>query len=309
MDYVDTMRSFVQTVRHGTMSAAARESGLSVAVLSKRIADLERRLGTRLFNRTTRSMSLTDPGRAFLERATRILAEIDEAEAAMTGLQMQPKGELRISASVSFGRKHIAPIAARFLARYPDVRVHLQLTDQFVDLVDERLDIAIRIGELKDSSLIARRLARNLRVICATPDYFARHGTPRTPDDLAKHNCLVLNYPGSALTQWPVQDANGRRAITVTGNFESNNGEALTEALMLGMGLSFQSTWNVGNALKSGELKAVLTRYMVPDMSVYAVYPPARQVSAKVRAFIDAMVEALGPEPYWDEGIEHVIGH
>lgn len=303
MDYVDAMRSFVQTARLGTMSAAARELDVSVAVLSKRIARLESHLGARLFHRTTRQMALSDPGREYLERAREILTAIDEAESAVAGLQEAPRGELRVSASVSFGRKHVVPMVAEFLDAHRELNVHLQLSDPYVNLVDEALDVVIRIGHLTDSSLIARRLATNRRVICATPQYLERYGAPTTPEDLAQHNCLVLKYPGSSLMEWPFRIGEEVRSVRITGNFDSNNGEALTQALLEGVGLSMQSTWNVGEHLKSGALRAVLLPYMAPDVSIYAVYPPTRHVSPKVRAFITALVDRIGDPPYWDAGL------
>jgi DNA-binding transcriptional LysR family regulator len=307
MDYINEIRAFVEVCRKGTMSAAAREMDLSVASVSKRIAHLEERLSTRLFHRTTRRLSLTDSGRVYEERCGRILADIEEAEAAVAGLRDEPRGELRVSASVSFGRKHVAPVVARFLAQYPEVSVHLQLTDQVVNLVDEGLDLAIRIGQIRDESLVAKRLAPNLRTVCATPGYLERFGIPRTPDDLATHNCLVLSFPGSSLAEWPFQYPGGRRNLRVSGTLTSNNGEAVLQGLMAGVGLSLQSTWNVGGPLMRRELLPVLGNYMVPDLSVYAVYPSVRHTSAKVRVFIDMMAEAIGPEPYWDQGLGELL--
>lgn len=307
MDYIDEVRAFVEVCRLGTMSAAARELNVSVGSLSKRVAHLEERLGARLFHRTTRRLTLTDSGRAYHERCGRILADIEEAQAAVTGLHDHPRGELRLSASVSFGRKHVAPVVAQFLDRYPEVSVHVQLTDQIVNLVDEGLDLAIRIGRIRDEHLVAKRLAPNRRVVCATPAYLERHGTPEHPEDLAQHNCLRLSFPGSSLTQWPFTFPDGPKSIRVSGRFTSNNGEALLQALMAGVGLSLQSTWNVGPALLRGDLIPVLDEYLAPDWSVFAVYPPVRDSSAKVRVFIDLLTEAIGPEPYWDRGLNSIL--
>jgi DNA-binding transcriptional LysR family regulator len=308
VDYVDGIRAFVQTARAGTMSAAARELDVSVALLSKRIARLENHLGTRLFHRTTRRLTLSDPGREYLERSRRILAEIEDAESALAGMQSEPRGELRLSASVSFGRKHVVPLVAEFLARFPKLRINLELADNYADVVGSGLDLAIRIGTLTDSSLMARRLAPNHRVICATPDYLARYGTPQTPEELRAHNCLVLRYPGSSLNEWPFQGNDGLRSVRIDGNFDTNNGEGLVEALLAGVGLSMQSTWNVSDELRSGTLQAVLQDFTAPDVSIHAVYPPTRNVSPKVRAFIDALIERIGPEPYWDRELAHILG-
>ena len=303
MDYVEAMRGFVATARAGTMSAAARQLDISVALVSKRIARLEAHLGTRLFHRTTRRLTLSDPGREYLERARRILAEIDDAESALAGMQSEPRGELRLSASVSFGRKHVVPFVAQFLQRYPKLRMHLELADNYVDVVESGLDLAIRIGTLADSSLMARRLARNRRVICATPAYLEQYGVPQTPEELRQHNCLVLHYPGSSLTEWPFQYADGLRSMRIDGNLDTNNGEGLYQAVLEGIGLSMQSTWNVSEELRRGELREVLKDYTAPDVSIQAVYPPTRHVSPKVRVFIDALIERIGPEPYWDVGL------
>ncbi|MEM7407598.1 MAG: LysR family transcriptional regulator [Pseudomonadota bacterium] len=304
MDYVDGIHAFVQTARLGTMTAAARELSISVALLSKRIARLENHLGTRLFHRTTRRLALSETGQEFLERARRILVEIEDAEAALAGMESEPSGRLRVSASVSFGRKHVVPMVAEYLERHPRVSVHLQLADHYVDLVDEGLDLAIRIGTLENSSLMARRLAPNRRVICATPAYLERHGTPTQPEDLRHHNCLVLRYPGSTLTSWPFRYADGIRSIQVAGTMDSNNGECLHQALLEGVGLSMQSTWNVSAEFRAGLLRAVLQDYTAPDMAIYAVYPPTRHVSPKVRRFIDLLAERFGPEPHWDAGLD-----
>lgn len=293
---------FTRVAETGSFSAAARDLGLSKSAVSKRVAALENRLGARLINRTTRRLSLTEVGAAFYERAVRILAEMEEAEQAISRLHGEPRGTLRVNMPMSFGIGHVAPALADFMARYPDLRVAMELTDRRVDLIEEGVDLAIRIAELPDSSFIARRLAPARRVVCASPDYWRRHGRPRHPTDLADHSCLIYTYLSalSAQREWRFKGPKGPVSVRVSGCLEANNGDALRDAALAGLGVYLAPTFIVGDDLWAGRLEEVLSDYEDSRLSVYAVYPHRQHLSAKVRAFVDFLVERFGPEPYWD---------
>ncbi len=293
---------FTRVAETGSFSAAARDLGLSKSAVSKRVAALENRLGARLINRTTRRLSLTEVGAAFYERAVRILAEMEEAEQAISRLHGEPRGTLRVNMPMSFGIGHVAPALADFMARYPDLRVAMELTDRRVDLIEEGVDLAIRIAELPDSSFVARRLAPARRVVCASPDYWQRRGRPRHPTDLADHSCLIYTYLSalSAQREWRFKGPKGPVSVHVSGCLEANNGDALRDAALAGLGVYLAPTFIVGDDLWAGRLEEVLSDYEDSRLSVYAVYPHRQHLSAKVRAFVDFLVERFGPEPYWD---------
>ena len=290
---------FTRVAETGSFSAAARDLGLSKSAVSKRVAALEDRLGARLINRTTRRLSLTEVGVAFYERAVRILAELEEAEQAISRLQGEPRGTLRINMPMSFGIGHVAPALADFMARYPDLRVAMELTDRQVDLIEEGVDLAIRIAELPDSSFVARRLAPARRVVCASPDYWRRLGRPRHPTELVDHRCLIYTYL-SAQREWRFHGPEGPIAVRISGCLEANNGDALRDAAVAGLGVYLAPTFIVGEDLRAGRLEEVLAEYEDSRLSVYAVYPHRQHLSAKVRAFVDFLAERFGPEPYWD---------
>ena len=298
MDSITDMALFARVVTAGGLSAAARELGLSPAVVSKRLARLEDRLGARLLHRTTRHISLTDEGTGFFERAQRILAEVEEAEAAVSHADVEQRGTLRVTVPASFGRLHVAPALPEFLARYPRLRLVVTFTDGVVDIVEGGYDLAVRVAELKDSSLIARRLAPNRRVICAAPAYLERHGAPATPDDLARHNCLIH----TAIGPWTLLGPDGgHHTVRVAGNLETNDAEVLRDAAAAGLGIALTSTWHAGPHIRSGALVPVLTGYTIAaGVAIYAVYPSTRHLSAKVRALVDFLAARFGPEPYWD---------
>ncbi len=290
---------FSRVVEAGSFSAAARGLGLSKSAVSKQVAGLEDRLGARFLNRTTRRLSLTEVGAAFHLRAVRILAEVEEAELAVTRLHANPRGILRINAPMSFGHLHVAPAMAEFMARYPDLRVELILNDRIVDLVEEGFDATIRIQRMPDTSLVARKLALIRLVICAVPEYWQAHGRPRVPDDIEGHNCLIYTYQ-QAPDQWRFRGPDGLLTKKIGGTFHANNGEALRSAALAGLGVYLGPTFMVGEDLRTGRMEAVLQEYEETDLAVYAVYPQNRHLSAKVRAFVDFMAERYGPEPYWD---------
>ncbi|RUQ68177.1 LysR family transcriptional regulator [Azospirillum doebereinerae] len=299
MDRLDDMLAFIKVVDTKSFTAAADRLNLSKSVVSRRIGELENRLGARLLNRTTRKLSLTEVGQAYYERCTRILADLEEAEQAVADLHAAPRGRLRVNAPVSFGVMHLAPAVAEFLERYPSIEIDMDLNDRYVDLVDEGYDLAIRIGRLRDSSLIARRLAPARTVLCASPAYLLAHGTPRTPEDLANHRCLIYtNLPTPDV--WPFQVGGETRNVRVSGPLRGNNGDLLREAAIAGIGIVLSPTFLCGDALASGRLLSFLAEHVPSEASVNAVYPQNRHLSPKVRVFVDFLVERFGPRPYWD---------
>jgi len=300
------MMIFVRAVEDGSFSAAARHLDLTPSAVSKQIRRLEDRLGVRLFNRTTRRISLTEAGHAYYDRCARIIADIREAEEAVSSLNRSPRGTLRVSATVSFGRVEVLPRINAFLRRHPEVSMDVDLTDRPVDLVEEGVDVAIQWREqMDDPSLIARRLAVNRRIICAAPGYIRRHGMPSDPEQLQQHNCLTLNEV-SQFNDWEFEDAQlGRRVIHVQGSFRANTADALYEAARAGVGLARLSTWLVAGDIRRGELIAVLPQYRHEQSAYYAVYPHRRHLSPKVRAFVDFLVEEFTPVPPWErDGLE-----
>jgi len=293
---------FVRVVEERGFAPAARALGLTTSAVSKGIGRLETALGTRLLHRTTRRVSLTEAGATFHQRALRILAELDAAEEAVSRLQGEARGTLRVSAPMSFGERHVAPLLPDFLARHSQVRVEMSLSDRVVDLVEEGFDLAIRIGRLADSSLIARRLAPSRRVVCGAPDYFARRGVPSHPRDLAQHECLLYTY--QAEPEWPLRDGKKEIKVAVTGRLRANNGDVIRVAALAGSGLAFLPTFLVGDDLRAGRLRAVLEDYACRETAVYAVQPPSKHPPAKVRAFVDFIAARCGERPPWDRDLE-----
>ncbi|MEM7221743.1 MAG: LysR family transcriptional regulator [Pseudomonadota bacterium] len=299
MDRLGAMELFVQVADSGSLSAAARVLGMTPSAASKQLAKLEDRLGVRLLNRTTRRIAPTEEGRAYLERARRLLDDLAETEQAIADLGGGARGTLRVDLPSAFGRLFVTPLIPSFLAANPEVRIDLSFNDRFVDLVGEGIDLAVRIGELADSSLIARRLFANRRVVCATPGYFADHGRPRVPGDLVGHNCIVYTYRATRY-DWRFRTPSGaEETVRVAGNFEANSAEAVFDALLAGQGVALQPLWLVGRDLQSGRLEEVLSGYHAPDSSGYIIYPPGRHLSTKVRRFIDHLVAGLGREDLW----------
>ncbi|WP_372424991.1 LysR family transcriptional regulator [Salinarimonas chemoclinalis] len=299
MDRLGDLDVFARIVAARSMSAAGRELGLSPAVVSKRMRRLEERLGVRLLQRTTRSLALTEAGRGFHERVVAILASVEEAEAwAMSGAA-EPRGLLRVSAPTSFGRMHVAPHLVRFLDAHPQVTLDLALSDAFVDVVAEGLDLAIRIADLSDSSLVAKKLAPSHRVLVATPGYLATHGTPADLDALARHTLLVHGTP-----EWRLDGPDGPRTVRITSPLRTNSSEVVREAVLSGAGIALRSTWDVGPELKSGALVRVLPAWRSSArVAIHAVYPSRRHLEQKTRAFIDFLERLYGPTPYWDAGL------
>jgi DNA-binding transcriptional LysR family regulator len=294
------MAVFNKVVATGSLTAAARDLGVSTAAVSRKLAALEARLGVRLLHRTTRRLSLTDEGAVYHEASARILSEIEEANAAASARRVEPQGVLKVAIPASFGLKHIAPLVPRFAQDFPRVQLALSLSDRTVNVIEEGFDVAIRIAELQDSSLAARRLAPNRRVVCASPAYLRKHGTPRTPADLLRHNCLTTT---DFHMTWEYRDPQGKRdSVRVSGRYACDNWEVLREWAVAGLGVALKSTWDVRSHLDDGSLVPLLPGYAFgPDVGIYAVYPHRRYLPAKTRVFIDFLADSFGPQPYWDQ--------
>ncbi|SOC34933.1 DNA-binding transcriptional LysR family regulator [Rhizobium subbaraonis] len=288
---------FSRVVTTGSMSAAGRALGLSPAVISKRIKRLEERLGTRLLQRTTRQISLTEAGQGFHQRILGILAGIEEAEAFASGRAGAMKGMLKVSAPTSFGRLHIAPHLKGFMDANPELVVNLLLTDDFSDIVGEGLDLAIRIGDLQDSSLVARRLAPVRRILVAAPAYLERHGAPGGIADLGSHVCI----PPHSQDVWRLEGPDGPVSYRPQGSLITNSSEVVREVVIAGMGIALRSTWDIGEELRDGRLVQVLPRYEGSrNVVLSAIYASRQFLPAKVRVFIDYLADLYGPTPYWE---------
>ena len=300
MDRLAAIEAFVRVAECGSFSKAANRLHSSKSVVSRQVSALEAELGARLLHRTTRALTLTEAGRGYFERAARILADLAEANASVGQLQAAPRGRLRVSAPMSFGFLHLAPALPDFLGRYPDVDLELVMNDRNVDLVDEGFDMAVRIGTLADSSLVARKLAPMRRTVFASPAYLQARGTPASPDDLKAHECLCYSNLGMS-QEWRFVRPDGRPwPVEVHGRLHANNGDALRAAALRGFGLAVLPSFFVGRDLQSGALVSVLDAFMPQDSALYVVYPHARHLSPKVRAFVDFLAERFGPDPYWD---------
>ena len=299
MDRLTLMEVFVRVVDCGSFSGAARQMRLSKSAVSRAVAELENRLGVRLFDRTTRTLSITEVGRAYHERAGRILAEVAEADLSASAYQAEPRGTLKIDGPFSFGILHLAPAIPEFLARYPHLHIDMTLNDRFVDVVAEGYDVVVRIGKLADSSLIARQIAPLRAIVCASPAYLEARGTPQRPEELAHHNCL--GYSLMAMhEEWRFQEEGQPLAVAINCNFRVNNGDALRSAAVAGLGLAYLPSFIVGDDLRTGRLLRVLEPFTVKEGGIHAVYPHNRHLSPKVRAFVDFMAQRFGPRPYWE---------
>jgi DNA-binding transcriptional LysR family regulator len=293
------MHVFVEVVQRGGFSAASTRLGVSAAAVSKSLAQLEEHLHARLLNRTTRRLSLTDAGRAYLERCRSILRDVEEAELAAAQIAIEPRGHLLVSAPSSFGVKFLGDAFNAFLRRYPDVTLDLSLTDRFVDVVQEGYDLSIRIAELGDSSLVARCLAPCRRVYCAAPAYLARYGRPQRAAELAAHRCL-LNSNSPRPGTWEFHHADGVETVAVSGPLSTDSGQILHAAVLDGQGIALLPTFYVGPDLRAGRLEAVLPDYHHPDIGIYALYASRRYLSAKTRALVEFLAERFAGVPEWD---------
>ncbi len=300
MNRLSAIESFVRVAELKSFSAAAARLNTSKSVVSRHVAALEAQLGLRLFHRTTRALTLTEAGLGYFERVSQILLDLQDADQAVSHLQAVPRGRLKVSAPMSFGFLHLAPALADFLAQYPELDVDVTMSDRFVDLVEEGFDLAVRIGALADSSLIAKRIAPIRRVVCASPRYLGAHGTPKVPQDLRNHQCLCNSNLPSA-NEWRFTMLDGKPVtIPVKGRLTLNNGDALRVAALNHMGVVDLPTFIVGADLQAGTLVSVLEDYASSTLALHAVYPHARHLSPKVRAFIDFLSSRFGPRPHWD---------
>ena len=298
MDRAAEMTAFVRTVETGGFSAAARQLGLTPSALSKLVTRLEDRLGARLLQRTTRRLQMTAEGEAFYARALPILKAMDEAEAEVTEAGTSPRGLLRLHCGSAFGMHQLAPAIPRFQARHPSVSLDLTISDERLDMMQEGVDLAIRIGPLEESTLVARRICNLERVICVAPSYLERHGRPRTPDDLQQHNCLwITSLP--ALRRWPFDTDEGIRVVHVDGNVVTNNAETVLQLAVAGVGITRLSDVVVAEAIRAGALVPILADWHhVEPVPLFATYPSGRNLSPKVRAMVDFLVEEFGGAPW-----------
>ena len=298
MDRVGEMTAFVRAVETGGFSAAARDMGLTPSALSKLVTRLEDRLGARLLQRTTRRLQLTAEGEAFYARARPILRAMDEAEAEVAQAGASPRGLLRLHCGSAFGMHQLAPVIPRFQELHPEVEIDITISDQPLGTMEEGVDLAIRIGPLDESSMVARRICNLERVICASPAYLERRGTPHTPDDLQQHNCLwITSLP--ALRRWPFDTDDGIRVVHVGGNIAANNAETVLQLAVAGVGITRLTDVIVGDAIRRGELLPILTDWHhVEPVPLFATYPSGRNLSPKVRAMVDFLVAEFGGAPW-----------
>ncbi|MFZ2725010.1 MAG: LysR family transcriptional regulator [Methylococcaceae bacterium] len=287
MDKLTSMTVFVRVAKAGSFAGGARELGISRAMATKHIMQLEGSLRTRLFNRTTRSLSLTDVGASYLERCSQVLLDVEEMESAVTHLQTEPRGVLKISAPPVIGATHITRAVSEFLKIHNDLKVEMILQSSHGDLIDEGIDIAICLGELEDTSMVAKKLATSSMVVCGSPDYLARHGTPKKPDDLLNHSCLI-NWASSPRNRWQFKSSDGQTTtIPVTGRMQANTADAIRTAAINGLGLVMIASYVVIKDIEKGKLQVVLDDYVLPPLAIHAVYPHRKYLSAKVRRFMD----------------------
>jgi DNA-binding transcriptional LysR family regulator len=305
MDTLHSMKLFSEVVESGSFSAAGRRFGLAASSVSRQVGALEESLGARLLNRSTRKLSMTEAGRLYHERVRQILADVEDANRSVSHLEAIPRGLLRINGPVVFGRLHIAPNLPEFMERYPDIDVELTLTDHFVDVIEEGSDVVVRVGGLSDSSLFARRLAPNRRVLCASPEYLERRGRPERPAELAQHDCVLYKRQSTAAI-WHIccGESGQKEQVHVSGRIAANNSEALHEVILRGAGIGLLPIWLVGPDIQSGRLERVLPTLEADltkdETAIHAIYPHKRLLSAKVRAFVDFLVEKYQPVPYWE---------
>jgi DNA-binding transcriptional LysR family regulator len=299
MDRLEAYRVFSQVVEFGSFSKAAEHLGLSATAASRHVAELETHLQTRLLNRTTRRISLTETGRSFYERCVQLLADLDEAEQEASRAAVVPRGTIKLTAAVNFGVRHLAPAIADFLAAHGEVRFDVSLSDRIVDLVEEGFDLGIRIGGSGSEHIVARKLGQTRLVPCAAPAYLAARGAPQSPDDLERHNCFTYEYV-TPKNLWRFRDpAGGERAVRVRGSLHSNNGDLLAEAAARGAGIVFEPAFIVGPDVRAGRLVPLLQDYVPAPVPIYAVYPSRKHLSAKIRLFVDFLIARFADAQDW----------
>jgi DNA-binding transcriptional LysR family regulator len=299
MDRLAALEAFARVAETGSFSAAARAMGLSKSLISRQVSALEAELGSRLIARTTRSLTLTEAGRGYYEQVARILAQMEEADLSVSQLQATPRGKLRVNAPMSFSLLRLAPALPDFLALYPEIDVDIAMNDRRVDLMEEGFDLAIRIGRLADSSLVARKLGPMQRIVCASPAYFAEHGLPTVPADLKGHACLCYSN-ADTVDEWRFSEPDGRPiTVEVKGRVRANNGDLLRIAALRGLGLVDLPSFLVGADIEAGTLVPVLHSFIRQEGGIYAVYPHARYLPPKIRVFIDFLADRWGGDATW----------
>jgi DNA-binding transcriptional LysR family regulator len=288
------MTLFSVLARCGSLSGAAREMDLSTAAVSKRLAQMETRLGVQLVSRTTRRVSLTAEGEVYLAHARRILADIDDMESAVSSAVAMPKGLLRVNTTLGFGRSHVAPLISQFVKLHSEMQVQLQLTVDPPPLTEDAFDVCVRFGEPPDARILARLIAPNRRLLCASPAYLARHGTPKSPAELAQHSCIGIRQADPAYGTWRLRSGRRSETVKVRGSLSTNDGEIAVNWALAGHGIVMRAEWDVARYLRSGRLKQVLENWHAPPADIYAVYPQRHQASARVRAFVDFLADHFG---------------
>jgi len=299
MDKLEAMNAFARVVAAGSYAEAARRLGLTRSAVSKAVMELEQLLGARLLDRTTRRVTPTEVGLAYYERCMSILAEVEETELQVSRLHDEPKGVLKINAPMSFGTLYLGAAVADFMARYPDLKIELMLNDRYIDPLEEGVDITVRIGELPDSSLIARRLAPARRVLAASPEYLARNGAPKSAEDLAAHRCLTYGQM-AAVHRWTLQRGDETFSVPIASSLCSNNGDVLRAAALAGNGITNLPTFIVGPDIEAKRLKLVLPETPPSELGIYALFAPNRYLAAKTRVLVDFLVGRFGDTPAWD---------
>ena len=301
IDIVAGMRVFAAVVEAGSFAGAADKLDLSRGMATRYVAQIEAHLGVRLLNRTTRRLSLSEAGSDAYQRATQILAMVEEAETSAAQEASVPRGTLRVSAPVAFGARHLGGAITEYLERHPEVVIDMSLNDRVVDLVEEGFDLAVRVAARIDPGLVARKLTRARIVACASPGYLKKHGAPKSPAELAHHNCIAYTY-SSLQNDWRFRKKGVERTVKVSGNLRGNNGDFLVNAAVAGLGVVIQPTFLAFEALRRKHLVRILPDWEADELSVYAVYPHRKFLPPKVRSFVDFLAERFGPEPYWDGG-------
>lgn len=298
MDRFHAITAFVRVVEAGSFARAAERLGVSVSAVSRQVAELEAHLAVRLLNRTTRRLSLTEGGQAFYERSVQLLADLDEAEVAVTSASIEPRGTLRLTCSATFGARHLAPAVAAFTSRYPQMRFYAELSERIVDLVEEGFDLAVRVGATGSQNLVARKIGSSRIVCCAAPSYLELHGEPREPEHLATHACMTYEYLPTR-NVWSFRDPRGgERSVRIAGPVHANNGRFLEALAAEGAGIVREPDFIVGPDVRAGRLKAILTEFEPAPLPIYIVYPSRRHLSAKVRAFADFLSERFATEKW-----------
>ncbi|HEY1393733.1 MAG TPA: LysR family transcriptional regulator [Methylibium sp.] len=299
MDRLKQIESFVAVATKGSLTAAANAEGVAPAVIGRRIDALEERLGVKLLVRTTRRITLTHEGSAFLEDSQRLLADLANAEASVSAGGVKASGHLRLTAPAGFGRRHVAPLVPRFVELHPEVSISLNLSDRVVDIVNEGIDCAVRVGDLPDSSLVSLRLADNRRLCVATPAYLSAHGTPQHPNDLNRHRCLTLSSEASQTRGWAFLVDGETTYLRPPARLDCSDGQVLHDWCLAGLGVAWRSTWEVEGEIRAGQLVSLLDAYAAPPNGIYAVFPQRKHLPLRVRLWIDFLKHSYGDADYW----------